>query len=307
VQCFKLGIPLTPFSIQRAQPEATPDIDASNPSLWLYAVLLISAALLLLVAFSLQAKPDWPGFLLNVAAGLIGSVIILVFVDRRLRSRELATLRSVPRRATWTVAVTVLPTRRFAVKYARRLLLTVEPLLADVFVRDQFHRLHDKAKTGFVLLGRPGEGKTTWLQLASAKLARSYLDQVPQAKLPILVSLRGWNPALPLHDFLYGSATQYAKCSKATFRRVLSLGNAILLLDAFDEIADGSEFFVAEVARVRSMFPSISWTFTSRTSRPPPASLGETELLSPLTSEETSAFRAWWEARRPLPKDRADG
>lgn len=297
---------MTQFPAQRAQPEATPNVDAGNPSLWLYAVLLISAALLVLVAFSIQAQPDWPGLFLNVAAGLIGSVVILVFVDRRLRSRELMAIRSMPRQATWTLAVTVLPTRRFAVNYARRLLLTVEPLLESVFVRDQFHALDERARSGFVLLGRAGEGKTTWLQRASAKLARGYLEQVPQAKLPILVSLSRWSPGVPLDELLHHSATQYAKCSKATFRRVLSSGNVALLLDAFDEIQDRADFFVAEVVRLRSIYPNIAWTFTSRTSRPPPRAFGETEVLSSLTNEETSGFRGWFEARLPLRNGGAD-
>jgi hypothetical protein len=35
------------------------------------------------IAFGIE-KPDWPGLLINLASGLIGTVIILIFVDQRL-------------------------------------------------------------------------------------------------------------------------------------------------------------------------------------------------------------------------------
>lgn len=51
------------FPLQRTQAEAVPDANAANnPSLWLYAVLLFLAVLLVTAAFSLQTHPDWPGY-----------------------------------------------------------------------------------------------------------------------------------------------------------------------------------------------------------------------------------------------------
>jgi hypothetical protein len=295
------------FPHQRTQAEAVPDADAANnPSLWLYAVLLFLAVLLVTAAFSLQVHPDWPGLFLNLAAGLIGSVVILIFVDRRLRAREVAALGSLPGRATWTLASIVFPTKRFAIRYTRRLLVTLEPMLQGVFVRDQFQGLDERARSGFVLLGRAGEGKTTWLQRASAKLAREYLERTPKARLPILLSLGRWRPNVALDDVLYRSATQYAACGRSVFRRVLSSGQVALLLDAYDEISDHEREFETEVVRLRSQYPGIAWTFTARTSRPPPSAFGKTAVLTPLTSEESSALQSWFDARRPSRGGTAD-
>ena len=58
------------------------------PSLLLYFVLIALAVVFIAIAFSM-GKPDWPGLLINLAAGFIGAVIILIFVDRRLRAGEI--------------------------------------------------------------------------------------------------------------------------------------------------------------------------------------------------------------------------
>src|SRR5436189_17799 len=54
-----------------AQAVASPP---DHPSLTLYAVLILAAIALTWGAFATQEKPDWPGLLINLAAGLVGSV-----------------------------------------------------------------------------------------------------------------------------------------------------------------------------------------------------------------------------------------
>lgn len=79
------------------QPDALPlAVDTRFPSLWIYAGILAVAAILIIGAFALQTKPDWPGLMLNVAAGLIASFVVLVFVDRKLRAQDLAAVRRLP-------------------------------------------------------------------------------------------------------------------------------------------------------------------------------------------------------------------
>lgn len=69
------------------QPDAIPEHPVPlPPSLWMYSVLLLIAVILVCLAF--REKADWPGLFVNLASGIIGAVIVLVFVEQRLRASE---------------------------------------------------------------------------------------------------------------------------------------------------------------------------------------------------------------------------
>src|SRR5258708_28563990 len=82
------------FPTQDRQPDPEPPsiTPIAAPSLSLYFTLVAASIVLIVIAFGI-AKPDWPGLLINLASGLIGAVIILIFVDQRLRASEIQTIQ----------------------------------------------------------------------------------------------------------------------------------------------------------------------------------------------------------------------
>jgi len=274
------------------QPDPTPPVQGGqSPSLWLYLVLLLVSAAFVFAAFRMQHDGEWPGLLLNLASDLIVTVIILVVIDRRLRSQELATLKRLPsitsRRFVWLLS----PTRRLGKRYACSLLIALEPLLAGKIELQGFPALEEKVRKGFVLRAGPGEGKTTWTQFAAANLSRKYISYNAEGRVPILFSLVRWLPDRSLLDALHESFGSYAPCGRWLFNRLLKSGNVVVLLDGYDELWKRDVPFIDQLMKLRSEFPTVAWTVISRADKSIPPDLGESERLAPPTAEELQVIR----------------
>jgi hypothetical protein len=276
----------------KPQPEATPAAaSGEQPSLWLYITLLVFAVGLICLAFRMQVRADWPSLFLNLAAGLVGSVVILVFVDRRLRSQELASLRRLPTRTTQGLASLLFPTVRIGRRYGQSLLLTLEPLIAGKVELKQFAALEREVCKGFVLLAGPGEGKTTWTQMVAASLIRQYLRGLPVGRIPIIFTLARWLPDRNLDQALYEIFSSYSHCRRWIFERLLKSGKVAVLLDGYDELQNPVSLFETEIERLRTQFPAVAWTITSRIHVPPPEAFGEASTLSLPTEKELAAIQ----------------
>src|ERR1044072_7575877 len=282
---------MTPISTT-PQPEPTPPAQGGqSPSLWLYLVLLIVSAGFVVAAFTLDRGADWAGLLLNLASDLIVTVIILVVIDRRLRSQELATLKRLPVITKSRFVSLVSPTRRLGQRYACSLLVALEPLIAGKIELQGFPALEDKVRKGFVLRAGQGEGKTTWTQFAAANLSRKYLGYNSEGRVPILISLMRWLPDRSLHDALHESFASYAPCGRWMFNRLLKSGSVVVLLDGYDKLWKREVSFSDQLNELRSEFPTIARTVISRADKTVPPELGESERLAPPTAEELQVIR----------------
>lgn len=269
------------------QPEPTPPVQSgSSPSLWLYFLLLLVSTAFVVAAFRMNHDTEWPGLLLNLASDLIVTVIILVVIDRRLRTQELATLKRLPfmtrRRFVWLLS----PTRRLGHRYACNLLVALEPLIAGKLELQGFAALEDKVRKGFVLLAGPGEGKTTWTQFAAANLSRKYISYDSQGRVPIVFSLARWLPDRSLFEALHESFGSYVPCRRWLFNRLLKSGSVVVLLDGYDELWQRDKPFTDQLSELRTQFPAVAWTVISRADKPISAAFGECESLTPPTAEE---------------------
>lgn len=274
------------------QPEPTPPVQGGpSPSLWLYLALLMVSGCFVLAAFRMEQKGDWGGLLLNLASDLIVTVIILVVIDRRLRTQELATLKRLPvmtsRRFVWFLS----PTRRLGRRYACSLLVALEPLLTGKLELQAFTALEDKVREGFVLRAGPGEGKTTWTQFAAANLSRKYIGFESEGRVPILFSLARWLPDRSLHEALHETFASFAPCGRWLFNRLLKSGNVVVLLDGYDELWNRDLPFTSQLEYLRAEFPTVAWTLISRSDKDTPSDLGEAESLTPPTDEELDVIR----------------
>lgn len=274
---------------KQADAEATPS-EPEHPSIWLYVVLLLIAVGLIAVAFSMQPNPDWAGLLLNIAAGFIGSVVVLVFVDRRLRNAELQALVRLPAAGSLRLKAIIFPSHRVALRYCRSLYQSIEPRMAHIVLLPKFDELDNASRKGFVLRGPPGSGKTTWAQICASNAARRYLAGEKEGRVTILFPLARWLPERSLHQALFEQFYGFAPCTNWTFNRLLKSGRVVVILDGFDELWNRQLPLREEYAVMKEQFSNISWVLTSRPSYPLPTEFGDVHDMPAPDEEQLQAI-----------------
>ena len=267
------------------QPDALPTEAVSPPpSLWLYGLLTLTALALILVGF--WDRREWSSLFLNLATELLGAVIILLVVERRLRPSEMRTLRLVPARAKVLSVLVISPRRRQLYKSTRALLARLEELTRDSVRLKEIDDLVLKVSPGFVLTGDPGSGKTTWLQLIARDLASAYLRDPSGSKAPILFTARLWLPDRTLEEALCEHVCAFAPISLHAFRAAMRKGEVIVMLDGVDEVWGRVPSFPDELERRRTCYPHPGWVLSIRSQYPTPVRDLQVISMRDLTEEE---------------------
>ena len=238
------------------------------------------------MAVGIQARVDWPGLFISLAASLIAAVVVLVFVDRRLRAAEIQQIRRAPRTLGYKALLVISPRHRQLHRYARAFLAALQPAIEAKIVPRDLKKLLPADGLGFVLLGNAGTGKTTRLQMLAADWAREFLAS-PTKKAPVLFPLRSWLPDRTLKEAIFEHLNGFSHVWRWCFERTLRDGKAILILDGADEIfMQERPNFSNEFPGLRTAFPAITWIVSSRPAMPTPVADLPQINLSPLTEDE---------------------
>lgn len=237
------------------QPDPQPPIALGehSPSLSLYVVLLVVAGILILLAFSVQ-QPDWAGLSVNLATEIIGAVIILIIVDRRLRSSELKAIRDYAESSSVRFASIFSPDIRDVLRYAKALdneLGRIRP--KPYFERSILESLFERQPSGFLLCGVAGSGKSTLLQAIALKQVENVLRRPQSEKIPIFFPARLWRDG-KISDQVWELARQYSKLKKERFYKWLARGRLVLILDGLDESAQ-PKVMLQKIRELKARYP----------------------------------------------------
>lgn len=276
---------------QQTDPGPAPQ-QISIPSLWLYAAIVFIAVSFIGTAFALRGDQDWPGLLLNVGSGLIGSVVVIVVVDKRLRASELSALRSFHSRTGFNLRVLLSPTLQIAKAYSQSLLLELQPQLLNTVERPTLATLTSKIESGFMLLGEPKFGKTVWMRQMATQYARHFLDGRKGARIIILVRLGFKTQDETLPDAIANEVKGRTRCTSDQIERLIRSGLVIFFLDGYDEIPEQLKAnFVADLAAFRSRHPICPVTVSSRPVPNLPMLHTLPAVMAPPTDQEIQEMR----------------
>jgi len=218
--------------------EHQPDLELpeQHPSLLIYFFIIALASLFVILAFILNGGPDWPSLFLNVSAGLISALVVLIVVERRLRESELSALSQVPVRAQMSATTLFSPIARAARNYASSQLQASRPLLSSYIEIDKYTEQESSLLAGCNLLAGPGVGKTAWMQFVVAKHAKEFLDSDGRKKIVVLFPLPQWRQPESLEDAVIRHIMQFASCTEKKAKKLLRYRVSALILDGYDEI-----------------------------------------------------------------------
>lgn len=236
------------------------------PSIKLYGWLLAFAALLLFAAFVL-AKPDWPGFFLNLATEIVGAVIILALVERKLRSHELEHLKSTATNLQTQLYFLVFPNARKLADYLERSSAKYDRLASALYVeRPELEQRIRNEKGSFLFLGAPGSGKTTGLQRYYVSICKKTISNLSKGKVPVFMPARWVNPDIEfVGDTLRLHFERDSEITERQIERYLRTGRVTLFVDGLDEVKpDARESVVRVLSAFKQRWPDNQLIVSSR-------------------------------------------
>ncbi|MFC4307684.1 NACHT domain-containing protein [Steroidobacter flavus] len=145
------------------------------------------------------------------------------------------------------------------------------------------------ARENFIIQGTVGQGKSIFLRYLCVK------ELAASQRIPIFVELRRYDPSLCFKAFLISAVSLYRiACDEPMFDYLAESGKLVLLLDAFDEVEQGSITHVlSEIEALSQKYPTLQIVITSR----PDSGIERSPhfrvyQLAPLTSRDHRAFLA---------------
>jgi hypothetical protein len=254
---------------RQPDPQPPPVPGQGSPSLLLYGILTLVAGVLVLLPFALQ-QPDWMGLSVNLATEIIGAVVILVIVDRRLRSSEISAIRDYARSSSIRLTSVFSSQIRAAVRYAQALSNELERIRPKPYLeRPNLEALLERAPSGFLLIGESGSGKSTLLQAIAARQAEALLRRPSSARIPIFFPARLWSEC-GIRQQIWELACRYSKLKRKHFDRWLARGRLVLILDGLNESVQPQEMLHG-IQEFKERYPDVTLIASCRSSFLPQA------------------------------------
>jgi hypothetical protein len=222
---------------RQSDPEPPDYTPPRPPSLVLYAILFTVALALAATAFvvdSQNIKQNADGLLINLATELLGAILILLLVERRIRASEMRFLRALPGTTKQTFSEWLSTEVRQVKTYARVFAAQLDSVSPPFYVpvSDLELEMDASCAKGFVLTGH--EGKSVQLQRLASRQLSEVLRQPRRAHVPVLVPVHKWFEG-DASDVLRSTMQSYSNVSDRVFLRLLTAGRLMCLFDGLDD------------------------------------------------------------------------
>lgn len=233
------------------------------PSIYFYVGLIIVAAFLIWSSFEI-GEPDWPRLLINLASGIIGAVIILIFVDRRLRTSELRVLQEYAETTAVSLSSIFSNDIRSSLRYAKVFHHQLIGIKQSYYSIPAIEAIPAQYAEGFFLVGIAGSGKSTLLQRVALENAEKVIRNPKRSRIPVFLPAH-----LPIEDDIVQSAwkelCRYYLVNRNIFKKWLVLGRITIFINGVNENAN-PRLLLSEIADLRKAYPKVAIVASSRDS-----------------------------------------
>lgn len=222
---------------RQSDPEPPDYVPPRPPSLVLYAILFAFSLALVTSALAVDTehlRENFDGLLLNLATELLGAILILLIVERRIRASEMRFLRTLPGTTRETFSEWLSPEVRQVKTYARVFAAQLASISPDVYVpvAEVESELMAHRERGCVLTGQGG--KSVQLQRFASRQLPEVLKRPRGARVPVLVPVHKWDEGDAV-DVLRATMQSYAPITDRVFLRLLKRGRLLCIFDGLDD------------------------------------------------------------------------
>jgi hypothetical protein len=248
---------------RQPDPQSSLTTDEVPPSILLYIALLVFAVILIVLGFNIK-ESNWSSLALNLATEIIGAVLILIIVDKRLRNDELQAIHRYASSSSVQLSSLFIPDIRDAVSYAKALSYELKRIQPKNYVeRSWYEDLLEKQTENLILHGVGGCGKSTLLQSIVLRKAEEVKRQ-PRSKIPIIFPMRRWNDGEIVNQ-LWETFRGFSNIKYKRFCKWLQEGKFIIILDGLDESYE-SKFMLENIRRFNYIYPKVAVLASCRSS-----------------------------------------
>jgi tryptophan-rich sensory protein len=248
---------------RQQEPEPLSQPVATQPPIWLYLFFVATALALLIFALSAKSQ-DWPGFALNLATEILGALLILIVIERRLRKSELGIIKRMPQAAGRILTRAMSAKTRQSIAFVLALYSQLEAVAKPYYMpRSELEgELYSHFQEGIVLLGARGSGKTTLLYHFIQEMALNLIHNPKNNRVPVLVACSRWTRGAA-ENVIFGSMVSYYPVSRRTFSCLLRKGRLLCIFDSVDESINPEEQ-IGHINLLKNNYPDNAYIVSGR-------------------------------------------
>lgn len=269
------------------QPDPKPPdfLQPEPPSLWLYFVFILSAIVLVWLAFIINGA-DWAALLLNFATELLGALVVLMIIERRFRKAEIMAFRKYTSDFPYQILSLASPNVSDALGYSKVFANQVRAVKPEHYVsRQQFENIANEYGDGFLITGMAGIGKTTLVQNIASTEADEVVKRPLKGKIPVYIRLHDWRDGNIIQEIQRQILSYYPVRAKV-MGKWLRKRKMLVIFDGLDE-HQNPEMVINEIETLRQLAPNIQVCVTSREHTVPAKTVLPKIILDTFTMEET--------------------
>ncbi|ODS38083.1 MAG: hypothetical protein A7316_08545 [Candidatus Altiarchaeales archaeon WOR_SM1_86-2] len=225
---------------------------------------------------------------------IVGAVIILALVERKLRHHDVEHLKKSVNNFQSQLYFFAFPNAKRLAEYLEQSSSGFNKLSTSLYIdRTKIENRLKIEKDSFALIGGPGTGKTTLLQRLYIDICERTIVALSSGNVPVFIHAKWITPDVEfVEDMLRLHFEQYSTVTINQLYKYIKSGRLVLIVDGLDELApDQLRDVIGILSSFHDQWPNNQIIVSSRDPSTGPSQLGLKTICVPeLTHDEQKRF-----------------